>query len=227
LERVQFLVLTLPDAMRPRFEGKAGKHDFANCLRLFIDWARDALSLRWCYARAHPTGDDQAKFAPHWNLVFRQAQARGKLDVAAIRAAWAEALGFADVVDVHAEYANPATKTGLTRLIHHVRYIERPFPGWTGPCARWCVRLRAGQVDDADQGETAREEMTVDEETGEVLGGVGHVCPICGQPFVLVDPGPEDQEAIAAEVAARLAGAWGRTRAGPRRSLRDTRVGRE
>lgn len=143
--RFQFLVLTVPPSLRERYmNNEEGAKLWSGHVRTWIKWAKKNLGLKYAYLRTHPCGDDGRYFAPHANLIFAQDKALpgwrpGQLPLERIRAAWAQILGYEGEVNIHAQFVDSRGVEGRKRLAHHVRYIDRHFPGWhwRGQASRW------------------------------------------------------------------------------------------
>jgi len=84
-----------------------------------------------------------------------------------MRAAWANALGAGGDVDVFSSFIHAIDNEGMAKLTHHVRYIERHFPGWSwsGLWGRWYGKYPRVEKDRA----------------------APVCCPCCGQRFQYLD----------------------------------------
>lgn len=189
----QFLVLTVPEDLREVLATEDGHKTWATWLRRFVRWLKRDLGVSYGYIRSHPCGNDPVIFHPHANLIFVQKPGlkgfrRGRLPVTIIREKWAGIIGWPGTVNVHAQYVDVWSRAGKARLGHHVRYIERHFPGWAwgGQRARWyCWTRKYGR-----ETITSLPPKPTEEEKG--------FCPVCGRLFTYGRP--EGAEILAVAV---------------------------
>lgn len=139
-ERLQTTVLTVPLSLRESFAEDPRR--WRNVVRKWVNDAKKEFGLLWAYVRTHPCGGERAGFAPHANILWCRAPGfRGRLDVAKARALWAGALGLGRgaPINLRAAFITLGSRRGVAQLLHWLRYVERPFPGWTwgGLWARW------------------------------------------------------------------------------------------
>ena len=179
-QHIQFLVVTVPPALRPGLSGPTGAKRWTKLKREMWRRLKNLYGATWAYERSHPCGDDGEEFAPHANFIFVQRGWKGELPHAAIRADWAGILGWEGPVDVFLEYVNLGADGGIAQLRHHVRYNERHFPLWIWPgChGRWYGKAPGLRPD-------------------VVAKRAKGVCPCCGRAYRIREAAGEELVGIA------------------------------